>query len=322
MMEVRAARDGRRREMHMITDAASGPLANMELPKSGLNSTKDSGRARTQAPADSGSGASAFASTYALQTDSLLLKYTSRDGDVLEIASEHSEETYSAAGAGIHAYARKPSGAAGVDDGAVTAENAAAAEAAGAEGAASADGTAGDNSVDARLLKLARLRDWAVEVEGEVRKQQQKILEEYLKKTGKFMDGGERFFVIYSASPDEAGKAQAEDSEADIPKYWNAENTSDRIVHFATQIAEIAGEDSEFAETIIQAVTDGFDQANAMTGPLPGAAGKLNEKTKELTFSKLSKWLEERKAKSYNQGTQPDAISTADVSHGIENHQQ
>lgn len=316
MMEVRAARDGRRRERHMITDATSGLLADMEIPKSGLNSSKDSGRARAQTPTESGSGASAFSSTYSLQTDSLLLRYTSRDGDVLEIASEHSEETYSAAGAGIHACGRKPSGAAGADDGTVAAENAAAAEGAAAEEAGEG------NSVDARLLKLARLRDWAAEVEGEVRKQQQKILEEYLKRTGKYMDGGERFFVIYSATPDEAGNAQAEDCEAGIPEYWNAENTSDRIVHFATQMAEIAGEDSEFAETIIQAVTDGFDQANAMTGPLPGAAGKLNEKTRELTFSKLSKWLEERKAKSYNQGTQPDAISTADVSYGIENHQQ
>lgn len=299
----------------MITDATSGLLAGMEIPKPNLNSSKDAVR---QGPSQGGATASASLSNYSLQTESLHLKYTSRDGDVLEIAAEHSEETISYASARIHACGGKPSGAAGVDDGAVTAENAAAAV------AANEDAETVDGSADARLLQLARLRDWAAGVEGELRKQQQKILEEYMKRTGKFMDGGEgRYFVIYAPTQAELeGTAKEGDPDSLVPEYWNAENTSDRIVHFATQMAQIAGDDSEFAETIMQAVADGFDQANSMTGPLPGAAGKLNEKTRELTFSKLSKWLEEHKAKSYNQGTQSDAISTAEVSHGIENHQQ
>jgi hypothetical protein len=305
----------------MITDATSGLPADMEFPKANLNSSKDAGRCR---PAEGGARLTASASTYSLQTESLNVKYTSRDGDVLEIVaeaarSERKEETYSAASVSMDVRGRKPSGAAGVEVGSVADENAAAAE--GATEAAT-EGAAEDGSVDARLLKLARLRDWAAEVEGELRKQQQKILEEFLKRTGKYMDGGEgRFFVLYAPTQEEIdGTAETED--AGVPEYWNAENTSDRIVHFATQMAEIAGEDSEFAETIIQAVTDGFDQANAMTGPLPGAAGELNEKTRELTFSKLSKWLEERKAKSYNQGAQTEAIITAEVPHGIENHEQ
>jgi len=300
--------DGPRRERDMIGGATTASLADMEIPKADANKTNEATRGTAVLK-----GAAAYAS---VETDSLHMKLTSKDGDVLEVDLEHTEATFAGvafsteedAPAG-HACAR-PSGAS-----AVAGANAEAAQPAEAGG-------------DARLEKLARLREWAAQVAEEVRKQQKRILEESLKRSGKFMPGCEgRFIVVYEAqdgtgAADAADKGDKDDCEAGIPEYWNAENTSDRIVHLTTQMAEIAGNDSDFAETIMKAVADGFDQANGETGPLPGAAGELNRKTRELTFSKLSKWLEERKAAGYNQGARTEDNPTLVASHGTQNNEQ
>lgn len=261
----------------------------------------DGARAREQA----GQGTAA-ALAYTGATDALHLKYTSKDGDVLEVDLEHREETF----AGVSFATGDPADARS----GLLADAAAGLAGANAEAAEPAASDA-----DARLRKLAELRDWAAKVADEVRQQQRRILEEFLKRSGKFMPGSEGRFIVIQPAPEDA-QAEAADCEAGIPEYWNAENTSDRIVHFATQMAEIAGKDSEFAETIMQAVTDGFDQANAMTGPLPGAAGELNRKTRELTMSKLSKWLEDHKSGLYNQGARSEENPTLAVPDGTENH--
>ena len=88
-------------------------------------------------------------------------------------------------------------------------------------------------------------------------------------------------------------------------------NTGDKIKDFA----------KKFADQIKKAVGAGFDQANEATGELPGAAGKLNRDTRELVFSKLSKWLDDRKSGAYNHGALDKAHSTAEVPDGTENHQ-
>ena len=289
----------------MIGNAMTPALAETAVPK------------RPKIPNDVNRGpgcvgsAAGAAAIWSSETDTLHLKYTSKDGDVLELDLEHHEESF----AGVAFAAGSPAGA--------RAEGAAdkgrpAAVLAGANTEAAA---AAGEAADARLEKLARLRDWAAQVADEVRKQQKRILEEYLQRSGKFMPGWEgRFIVIHGAEEAESGANG--DYETGIPEYWNAENTSDRIVHFATQMAEIAGKDSDFAKTIMQAVADGFDQANAQTGPLPGAAGELNKKTRELTFSKLSKWLDEQKSMGYNQDAGTEVIQRSEHSHGTQTHEQ
>jgi hypothetical protein len=286
----------------MIGGAAAGAL-DTDFAKANLNTSRDGSGAA------GGASAQAAVAAWSRESDSVHLKYTSRDGDVLEVAMEHSEESFAYAGVRVETgSAQGPR--AGRDPAGVAAENAAAA-------------SPSDGSDDPKLKQLAQLREWASKVEEEVRKQQKRILEESLKRSGRFMPGCEGRFIVVYADPGDASAASDRDlCDSLVPEYWNAENTSDRIVHFATQMAEIAGEDSDFAKNIMQAVADGFDQAGAETGALPGAAGELNRKTRELTFSKLSKWLEERKGKEYNQGTRTDAISTAEVPYGIENHEQ
>jgi hypothetical protein len=276
----------------------TGSAADKDIRKAGKG---DSGRLR-----DPGATGAAAALTYTSSTDALHLKYTSKDGDVLEVDLEHREETF----AGV-SFATDARGGAR--------KGLPASAAAGMAGANAEAAEPASPDVDARLKKLAELRDWAAQVADEVRQQQRRILEEYLKRSGKFMPGCEGRFIVVQPAQEDAEK-DAEDCEAGIPEYWNAENTSDRIVHFATQMAQIAGGDSDFAETIIKAVADGFDQANAMTGPMPGAAGELNRKTHNLTMSKLSKWLEEHKAGGYNQGARSEEKPTLAVPDGIENH--
>jgi|GEM_PF-3080041 len=85
--------------------------------------------------------------------------------------------------------------------------------------------------------------------------------------------------------------------------YWSAENTSERIVNFAMQFAGLSGEEDDgFAAKIKDAIELGFAQAMAVTGPLPGAAGKLTHDTHQLTFEKLAERLEQWKATPYNPG--------------------
>ncbi|MFH0921309.1 MAG: DUF5610 domain-containing protein [Fibrobacterota bacterium] len=78
--------------------------------------------------------------------------------------------------------------------------------------------------------------------------------------------------------------------EASIPEYWNADNTSQRIVDFATSfLSSFTGENSDFFKRIKDAIEEGFKQAKDMLGELPGAVGKLVNKTYELTMDKLDK---------------------------------
>jgi hypothetical protein len=310
----------------MITNAAGARKTDLDASKPSLNSSKDAQRgcapqAQAATPAAGQAGAPAAAGfapdwTYdsrrsltAKTTDDLYLKYTTRDGDVLEIHSETTEEIrydeYTHVGAG-----GKPSAAGGAE---------------GSDEAGAAEET------DPKKKQLAELREWAKQVDREVRAQQHKILEQMLKQSGRQMDMGDgRFVALFpegaadgAGKPGECGDAGESNGDELVPPYWNAENTSDRIVHFATQMAEISGMDpEEFAETIKDAVSKGFGEAAAATGPLTGSAAKLNQRTHEMVLDKLSKWLEERKELAYNQATRSPAISTADVPDGIENHQQ
>ena len=331
----------------MISNTASAPAKPLESAKPTLNSPKDGSQAAaptkhaskpgdpvaalgnpvaapaTPAKSDSWAPDWSYDSHTSLETsrnEDLYLKYTSKDGDVLEVRSENREETTYSEALRINGKA-KP-----------WADGDTALDKPGANGltivreaherndARKAD----DAEMDPKEKQLADLRKWAKEVEHELRLQQLRLLEQYLKQSGRHVDSGDgKFLLVYIPGQDEKAKADGSEGEANVPEYWNAENTSDRIVHFATQMSEIAGMDpAEFAKTMFKSVRDGFDQAGEATGELPGAAGKLNRDTRELVFAKLSKWLEEREALPYNEGALSNASSTSDVHDGTENNQQ
>lgn len=79
-----------------------------------------------------------------------------------------------------------------------------------------------------------------------------------------------------------------------LPEYWNAENTSQRIVDFATSfygLTESSGK--EYFEIMINAVKEGFNQAMDALGELPDAVNDLAHRTYELTLEKLEAWAVE-----------------------------
>jgi hypothetical protein len=122
---------------------------------------------------------------------------------------------------------------------------------------------------------------------------------------------GENVEVGLDASASVNGVEEKE-AEANPENYWNAENTSERIVNFAMSFSgAFTGAPEEFADAIKAAVEEGFRQAHAITGDLPGAAGELNRETHRLTFKKLEERLEAWKSSLYNESAQNQAQSVA-----------
>ena len=79
-----------------------------------------------------------------------------------------------------------------------------------------------------------------------------------------------------------------------LPEYWNAENTSQRIVDFATSfygLAESGGK--EYYELMRNAIETGFNEAMNILGELPGEVNDLAHRTYELALEKLEAWAVE-----------------------------
>jgi hypothetical protein len=80
-----------------------------------------------------------------------------------------------------------------------------------------------------------------------------------------------------------------------VPEYWNAENTSQRIVDFATQFLDaFKGSSEEFLATIKDAIDAGFKQAKDLLGDLPDSVNTLVSDTHDLVMQKLDKWAESK----------------------------
>jgi hypothetical protein len=121
-----------------------------------------------------------------------------------------------------------------------------------------------------------------------------KVKEEYLE----FRERIIKKFIesLDSDSQESAGEtetaAPAQDAEIPgLPEYWNAENTSQRIVDFAVSfygVAEATGK--EYYDMMRSAIEEGFNQAMGELGSLPDAVNSLAHKTIELALEKLEQW--------------------------------
>jgi len=82
--------------------------------------------------------------------------------------------------------------------------------------------------------------------------------------------------------------------ESKVPDYWNAENTSQRIVDFAMSFRGLAPElsDEEYIEQVRAAVEKGYKLAKKDLGDLPGPTAKLFNNTYNLTMNKFDELLE------------------------------
>lgn len=81
----------------------------------------------------------------------------------------------------------------------------------------------------------------------------------------------------------------------EVPEYWNAENTSQRIVDFATAYFDsFEGNGEEFLDIIKGAVEEGFNQARDILGTLPEPVEELVSETHDLVLEKLDTWAESK----------------------------
>jgi hypothetical protein len=88
------------------------------------------------------------------------------------------------------------------------------------------------------------------------------------------------------------GKIDAPES-LKIPEYWNAENTSQRIIDFAVSFyGTFKGAGEEFLSTIKNAIDEGFKQAREMMGELPEEISSLADETSNLVMKKLTSWAQ------------------------------
>lgn len=101
-----------------------------------------------------------------------------------------------------------------------------------------------------------------------------------------------------------------------LPEYWNAENTSQRIVDFATSFYGVVGAGGEeYYESIKKAIQDGFDQADTLLKDLPGgdAAAKLRKQTYMLTMEKLDEWARKNGILEPSEESETDSADERDA---------
>lgn len=79
---------------------------------------------------------------------------------------------------------------------------------------------------------------------------------------------------------------------AEVPEYWNSENTSQRIVDFAMSFAD-ENSSPEFLEELRGAVMEGFAQAKEILGEIPGESGKLFNDTYESAMAKFDELMDQ-----------------------------
>jgi hypothetical protein len=113
-----------------------------------------------------------------------------------------------------------------------------------------------------------------------------------------------------SAAPTASNSTSSADGIAGLPDYWSSENTSQRIVDFATSfLGAFKGSGSEFLSTIKDAIDKGFSEAEGVTGKLPDAVTGLVNKTHELVMQKLDAWAQQQDITVADSGT--DASTTS-----------
>jgi hypothetical protein len=119
------------------------------------------------------------------------------------------------------------------------------------------------------------MQDLVKLIQEEYKNLQKQVLKEFVKSIG--------------GKVDEVGETAQPTLQ--IPDYWNAENTSQRIVDFAVSFFDaFSGAGDEFLTKIKDAIEQGFSQAREMLGELPDQVSQLVNDTHDLVMSKLDAW--------------------------------
>lgn len=276
----------------MLSSVSNSIPATFDLPKPSLNSSKDTNLALQTVD------------LYSLHTEELYLKFKNPNGDMFELRAKYSEEIamHSESTTLIDRFEKSIPNSKGTYS---------------AKSGKNLDANSDpDPNLQARINESesdpanqawAEVKAWAEAMKDELKHQQAALVKEILERQEPKRDQGTGTMRILHIMVKEeefvADSAESSDlAPAPVPEYWNAENTSNRIVKMATGFAKISGlNPQEFGEKIRAAIEEGFSSAREITGELPGAAGKLNKDTHELVFTKLQKWLDDWQATAYNQ---------------------
>ncbi len=94
-----------------------------------------------------------------------------------------------------------------------------------------------------------------------------------------------------------SGTTQAQDVTDGIqglPAYWGSEQTSQRIVDFATSFSGLTGQaGKDFYNTMVTAIEKGFkDAAGEIGSNVPSQVSDLTNKTETLVLNKLKAWAQ------------------------------
>lgn len=116
-----------------------------------------------------------------------------------------------------------------------------------------------------------------------------KELTQYIK--DEFISIKKALFKLVSGIDDATETKSVQKKSFEIPEYWNAENTSQRIVDFAVSFYGLVNENGEeYINKIKNAIEDGFKQARDIMGDLPQEVEDLVNETFNATMSKLDTW--------------------------------
>ena len=132
------------------------------------------------------------------------------------------------------------------------------------------------------------------------------LVEKLLLKQGGTYDNSQGLASLFRKL--EVDKETVEQAQKDIAEdgYWGVEQTSDRILDFAKALA---GDDATIAESMLEAIKEGFKQAGIEWGEdLPD----ISQKTMEATYNKVNDWISGLKGNS--SGTSQSGAVSASVS--------
>jgi hypothetical protein len=138
-------------------------------------------------------------------------------------------------------------------------------------------------------------QDWQKivdKIKDEYKALQSEIINKFIESTGGKTDQSQ---AIQQPQDPNAAAAAQNTQDAAVPDYWNAENTSQRIVDFATSFLKgFEGAGSDFLSKIKDAIEAGFKQAKDALGKLPDPISNLIQHTHDLVMSKLDAWAKEQ----------------------------
>jgi hypothetical protein len=152
----------------------------------------------------------------------------------------------------------------------------------------SADGDTVSLSIDAVEYSASMLK-----LQSETDPEKIKDLAKFIKDEFHSMKN-ELLKVLFGKNKEDTSVRQPEKT-FEIPEYWNAENTSERIFEFAVSFYDTVGLDGqEYLNQIKAAIDDGFKQAKEILGELPEKTGELVQSTYDLVMQKLDSWAKEK----------------------------